>query len=64
MSRKTCAHGTFNNYPKIHIYTGVHGTWSYACSTTWARSCREAQAVYAKKHNMRLWDVKCYFAKD
>lgn len=64
MSRKISTYGTFSNYPKIHIYTGAYGVWRYACSTTWAMSCKEAQAVYAKKHNMSLGDVKCYFAKD
>ena len=64
MDRKTCAYGTVRNYRKIDIYTGVHGVWRYACSTTWARTCREARSVYAEKHNMRLENVKCYFAKD
>lgn len=64
MDRKNCPYGVFNNYPKIHIYNCVNGVWGYACSTTWARSCKEAQAVYAKEHDMHLENVKCYFAKE
>lgn len=64
MNRKTCSYGTFKNYPKIHIYIGAYGIWNYACSTTWARTCKEAREVYTKTHNLCLGNVKCSFAKD
>lgn len=45
MNRKTAPYGTFSDYPKIDIYDRTTGR--YLCSTTWARTCREALWQYA-----------------
>ena len=45
MNRKTAPYGTFNDYPKIDIYRKSDG--AYMCSTTWARTCKEALWQYA-----------------
>lgn len=45
MNRKTAPYGTFNDYPKIDIF--CRATGAYLCSTTWARTCKEALFQYA-----------------
>lgn len=45
MNRKTAPYGTFCDYPKIDIYNRATG--AYICSTTWARTCKEALQQYA-----------------
>ena len=64
MNRKTSPYGTFKDFPKIHIYTGACGILTYAVSTTWARTCKEAIEQYAIKHNVCKGNIKANFAKD
>jgi hypothetical protein len=45
MNRKTAPYGTFSDYPKIDIFNRQTG--AYVCSTTWARTCKEALFQYA-----------------
>jgi hypothetical protein len=47
MNRKNAPYGTHKDYPKIHIYVGAYDIWNYVASTTWARTCKEARAIYA-----------------
>lgn len=64
MNRKTCAYGTYRDYPKIHIYVGTRGVWNYVASTTWARTCKEARAIYADEKGLSVDNVKTLFAKN
>ena len=66
MNRKNAPYGTYRDYPKIHIYVGGHsiGSWNYAASTTWARTCKEARAIYADEKGLGMGNVKALFAKN
>ena len=64
MNRKNAPYGTYKDFPKIHIYVGCTGSWSYVASTTWARTCKEARAAYANEKGLCLGNVKASFAKD
>ena len=64
MNRKKAPYGTYRDYPKIHIYVGGHGVWNYVASTTWARNCKEARAIYADEKGLCLGNVKALFAKN
>ena len=64
MNRKNAPYGTYRDYPKIHIYVGAGGGWNYAASTTWARTCKEARAIYADEKGLCLGNVKALFAKN
>ena len=64
MSRKNAPYGAYRDYPKIHIYVSAHGVWKYAASTTWARTCKEARAIYADEKGLSLGNVKAWFAKN
>ena len=64
MNRKNAPHGTYRDYPKIHIYVGAHGGWHYVASTTWSRTCKEARVIYADKKGLCLGNVKALFAKN
>ena len=64
MNRKNAPHGTYRDYPKIHIYVGTGSIWNYVASTTWARTCKEARAIYADKKGLALGNVKALFAKN
>jgi hypothetical protein len=57
------AYGNKRDYRKIDIYRGAYGQWAYAASTTWARTCKKARAIYADKHGMCLGNVKALFSK-
>lgn len=46
MTTNSPSYGNKRDYRKIDIY--VNG--SYVCSTTWAKSCREAVAKYIEQH--------------
>ena len=51
---------------KIDIYTkgrGVLSRWQYECSTTWARTCKEAKRVFCDKYNLDASQVKTCFSK-
>ena len=63
MSRKKAPYGTYRDCPKIHIYVGADGSWNYAASTTWARTCKEARAIYADEKGLCMGNVKALFAK-
>jgi hypothetical protein len=43
-------YGDKRDYRKIDIYKrdALTGRYAYICSTTWARSCREAMARYCQ----------------
>ena len=43
-NRKTAPYGTFRDYAKIRVYNRKTG--EYVCSTTWARTCREAVQTF------------------
>lgn len=45
MNRKTAPYGYYRDYPTINIYR--RDTGEYVCSTTWAKTCREALEQYA-----------------
>lgn len=45
MTRKTAPYGTYSDYAKIDIFR--RDTGDYVCSTTWARTCKEALWQYA-----------------
>jgi hypothetical protein len=64
MNRKKAPYGTYKDYPKIHIYVGARGGWNYVASTTWARTCKEARAIYADEKGLCLGNVKALFAKN
>lgn len=64
MNRKNAPYGTYRDYPKIYIYVRTHGIWHYAASTTWARACKEARAIYAGEKGLCLDNVKALFAKN
>ena len=64
MNRKNAPYGTYRDCPKIHIYVGGQGIWKYAASTTWARTCKEARAIYADEKGLCLGNVKALFAKN
>ena len=64
MNRKNAPYGTYRDYPKIHIYVGAGGGWDYVASTTWARTCKEARAIYADEKGLCLGNVKALFAKN
>ena len=64
MNRKNAPYGTYKDYPKIHIYVGVDGTWNCVASTTWARTCKEARVIYANEKGLCLGNVKASFAKN
>ena len=64
MNRKNAPYGTYRDYPKIHIYVSAYGSWSYVASTTWARTCKEARAIYADEKGLCLGNVKAVFAKN
>lgn len=39
-------------YKKINIYLkNLRGVYTYECSTTWSKTCKEAKASFLKKHN-------------
>ena len=66
MNRKKAPYGTYRDYPKIHIYVGAHGAhgvWNYVTSTTWARTCKEARAIYADEKGLCLGNVKALFCE-
>ena len=57
-------YGEKMNYPKIDIY--VNG--KYECSTTWAKSCKEARAKFVDQEYKALFMAKAqsmtaHFAK-
>lgn len=64
MNRKNAPYGTYRDHPKIHIYVGDCRGWNYAASTTWARTCKEARAIYADEKGLCLGNVKALFAKN
>ncbi len=64
MNRKNAPYGTYRDYPKIHIYVVAYGSCNYVASTTWARTCKEARAIYADEKGLRLGDVRASFAKN
>ena len=64
MNRKNAPYGTYRDYPKIHIYVRIHGSWDYVASTTWARTCKEARAAYADEKGLCLGNVRALFAKN
>ena len=64
MNRKNAPYGTYRDYPKIHIYVADDGTWNYAASTTWARTCKEARSTYADEKGLCLGNVRALFAKN
>ena len=47
-----------NDYPKIDIY--VNNT--YYCSTTWAKTCKEAIQIYKNCHN-NIGKISAHFSK-
>ena len=57
-------YGDKTNYPKIDIYVDN----KYECSTTWAKSCKEAKEKFIDKHYKSLFmdkaqEVKARFTK-
>ena len=64
MNRKNAQYGTYRDYPKIHIHVCAYGVWNYVASTTWARTCKEARAIYADEKGLHLGSVKAFFAKN
>ena len=52
---------------KIDIYTKGRGQLSngfhYECSTTWAKTCKEAKRVFCAKYNLDESQVKTCFSK-
>lgn len=58
MARKHPAYGVKRDYPKIEI----HGPKGYLCTTTWARTCREAVARYREAMNVPAdKPIRAYF---
>lgn len=58
------------DYPKIDIFVAHTGPkqeryFSYAASTTWAKTCKEAKQKYyeAQYPKIALADIKCRFSK-
>lgn len=49
-------YGDKRDYPKIDIY----GPQGYLCSTTWARSGKEAKERYAEKHGLDVKTLKAF----
>lgn len=58
------AYGDKRDYPKIDIYRKLdRGGMEYICSTTWARTCREAREVICARHGYAESEIRAYFAK-
>jgi hypothetical protein len=54
-------------YKKIHIHVkrSVDKEWTYACSTNWSKTCKEAKAFYLLKFpQLSPNQVKTNWAKD
>ena len=52
--------------PKIDIYLlnrSQGSIWQYECSTTWAKTCREARIRFAAKHGLDAGQVKAVRAE-
>jgi hypothetical protein len=56
-------YGDKRDYPKIDIFVMRSHGWEYQCSTTWARTCKEAKEKYIEKNGgLPKW-VKANFHK-
>ena len=64
-ARSKLQYGDKRDYPKINIYARHDGRSDYLCSTTWARTCREAEEQYSQKYDTNPANVTIYarFAK-
>jgi hypothetical protein len=58
------AYGDKRDNRKIDLYVRKHGdkAWTYATSTTWARTCKEAVANFQPVGPGVTFDVKARFA--
>jgi hypothetical protein len=58
------AYGDKRDNRKIDLYVRKHGdkAWTYATSTTWARTCREAVENFQPVGPGVTFDVKARFA--
>jgi hypothetical protein len=58
------AYGDKRNCKKIDLYVRSHGdkVWTYATSTTWARTCKEAVEHFQPVGPGVTFDVKARFA--
>lgn len=62
--RKHPPYGAKRNYRKIDIYVGAYGKWTYRCSTTWARTCREAKEKFIEANpNICVGNIKTCFSQ-
>ena len=59
------AYGDKRDYPEIEIFHKSGGkTWSYVCTTTWSRTCREAKERFLDWHgNLKKEHVKASFKR-
>ncbi len=62
-------YGDNRDHRKIDIFvahdTATHGRYfAYSCSTTWAKTCREAKQKFYEKHypKIGLKDIKARFS--
>jgi hypothetical protein len=61
------AYGNKRDYPKIDIYIKTDSNqWIYRCSTTWAKTCKEAVARFkeSSSFNPAMVGVKANFSKN
>jgi hypothetical protein len=42
---------TDNRKIDIYLLNRTRGAWQYECSTTWARTCRDAKAAFLRRHD-------------
>ncbi len=58
------AYGDKRDYRKIDLFVRRKGEtrWTYAVSTTWARTCREAVEHYQPTGAGVTFEVKAHFA--
>lgn len=52
------------NHRKIDFFIkNLRGFWQYDCSTTWAKTCKQAKADYCTKYQVNPAMVKAKFAE-
>lgn len=57
-------YGDKRDYPEIQIFHRAGGRWSYVCTTTWSRTCRQAKERFLAWHgNLKPDHVKAAFKR-
>ena len=64
MPKRIPKYGEKRDYRKVDIFRyRADGLWHYACSTTWARTCREAVEMFCISNGISRYSVRARFAK-